>query len=289
MLNEISWGSLGRVFESSEDDWSNEFKLVRVIDVIHNYARGFFELAMILEQMHNGLGAIVRGDTDEKGWLPDIYIIVLDNTAKWCKAFGFRVTESKCRTCIDLLREMSWEHLNAENMEQLARESFELRKALTIECEDERFFRVKSDAITYYEQNQFSKDAQGKLPKMLDNMEEAGKCFALARFTACAFHLMRITEAGLKALTSHYSLQITDRNWANHIRALKDHVKTLADPKEKMQLDNIIGYIEALKIVDRNPMIHIEKDYNPEQAKFLFDGIKNLTDAICALLPSWAP
>jgi hypothetical protein len=39
-----------------------------------------------------------------------------------------------------------------------------------------------------------------KFPNLTEDIQEAGKCYACARYTACVFHLMRVMENGVQRL-----------------------------------------------------------------------------------------
>ena len=49
-------------------------------------------------------------------------------------------------------------------------------------------------------------DAVTKFPEITMDIEEAAKCFALSRFTATVFHLMRVMELGVQKLGDHFGV-----------------------------------------------------------------------------------
>jgi hypothetical protein len=57
---------------------------------------------------------------------------------------------------------------------------------------------------------------------------EAASCYALERYTACIFHLMRVLEYGLASLASALSVTITNPNWHQILKACEDQIKTLS-------------------------------------------------------------
>ena len=53
-----------------------------------------------------------------------------------------------------------------------------------------------------------------KFPNQVGDMFEAGNCYALGRYTACVFHLMRLMEVAVQAFGSKLGVTLaTDLNW----------------------------------------------------------------------------
>ena len=60
----------------------------------------------------------------------------------------------------------------------------------------------------------FGKDVRVAFPSAIIDIEEAGKCLAFERWTACVFHLMRVMETGLHVLGDSLNLPLTtNRSW----------------------------------------------------------------------------
>jgi hypothetical protein len=57
-----------------------------------------------------------------------------------------------------------------------------------------------SDSALFRNEQPFGNAVWNAFPSAIDDSIEAGKCIALERYTAAVFHLMRVLEAGLKAL-----------------------------------------------------------------------------------------
>src|SRR5262249_39536541 len=62
-------------------------------------------------------------------------------------------------------------------------------------------FRISAEDAKYFtDRRLFGEEVATKFVPANQDIEEAGKCLALSRGTATVFHLMRVMEAGLKAL-----------------------------------------------------------------------------------------
>jgi hypothetical protein len=77
----------------------------------------------------------------------------------------------------------------------------EMRTRLIDELMGREFLYVRPEMVGYYDQPMlFGKEVNDRFPLAIDDIEEAGKCLALFRGTACVLHTMRVMEAGLRVL-----------------------------------------------------------------------------------------
>jgi hypothetical protein len=83
------------------------------------------------------------------------------------------------------------------------------------EMENELFFRVPSERAEFYSPNGplFGSRVADAFPSASMDIEEAGKCFALGRFTASVLHSMRILETGLVSLCVALKVPYEEKSW----------------------------------------------------------------------------
>ena len=67
----------------------------------------------------------------------------------------------------------------------------------------------------------FGTEVAARFPRAIVDIEEAGKCFALGRFTACVFHLMRVVEAGLAAISRSLNIVKHSPTWEAYLTVFK--------------------------------------------------------------------
>ena len=119
------------------------------------------------------------------------------------------------------------------------------------------------------------------------DMDEANKCFAFGRYTACVFHLMRIMEVGLIAVGAPLSVDVKD-NWG---RALDKIEKQIEDRNEKFALNQMspteksdwqsnrsffsgaATHFHMVKDAWRNHTMHIVAHYDEDKARDIFNSI----------------
>ena len=75
----------------------------------------------------------------------------------------------------------------------------EIHSSLKRELGLKRLFVIEDRKIELYEQDEplFGAVVQSKFPAASFEIDEAGKCIALGRYTASVFHLMRVLEIGI--------------------------------------------------------------------------------------------
>ena len=95
-------------------------------------------------------------------------------------------------------------------------------------------FMVSADKEPFYDsctQASLSKsDFVTKFPDMIEDLSEAGNCFALERYTACVFHLMRIMEKAVQKFADRIGLSMTsvcDKEWQVILNEMRGQLNSL--------------------------------------------------------------
>ncbi|MGA2270227.1 MAG: hypothetical protein ABSH44_17280 [Bryobacteraceae bacterium] len=155
-----------------------------------------------------------------------------------------------------------------------------LQLAFDVELETRRFFFVPDERAGYYSSDVLPWDrALGKrmeffgpviaaFPSAEDDIREAGNCFALDRPTATVFHLMRVMEAGLKAVSKALGVAYSS-NWGACIADIEKQGQQ-SDPFFK----EAVAYLRSVKNVWRNPTMHIERMYSEPEAERIFQAVQ---------------
>jgi hypothetical protein len=140
------------------------------------------------------------------------------------------------------------------------------------------FFMIPAHKRDYYTHaaTQFGDNVNKKFPGAQNDIESASKCFAFGRYTAVVFHLMRAMELGLRALGNSLNDTRLDpkRNptWDTILRRCDDELKLpLQDRsvewKTKPQFYcDATANLRAVKDAWRNPTMHVEREYDEDQA-----------------------
>lgn len=185
--------------------------------------------------------------------------------------------------------EDSISNINSENYDgRLTFESFnrlaeDLLLRLADELELTKCLVVESGKANFYapETPLFGIDVAARYPSAYQEIEEAGKCLALGRSTACVFHLMRTLEVGIRAIAN--SLKIPDptkpaeKNWGVILKKIKEEIDQRQRWKrraDKNFFEESLASLDSIKNPWRNATMHVEKTYTEEEAENIFYVVK---------------
>lgn len=158
----------------------------------------------------------------------------------------------------------------------------ELKNRLEDEAKEVVFIRLRPEVVRYYEAPKlFGEAVSNRFPQAIDDIEEAGKCLALARGTACVLHTMRILEVGLRALGKALNIPYAP-SWESYLRQISDNIgkkhknKTAKWKKEEKFYRDISGDFLTIKQAWRNPTMHVDRKYSQDEATQIFEAAKLL-------------
>lgn len=149
------------------------------------------------------------------------------------------------------------------------------------------FMRIPNSKLDFYQKSDlFGGNVVVNFPSALLDVEEAGKCFAVGRYTACAFHLLRVVEVGVKAFGTGLGImaQITaaQPSWGDVLRETWKEMKRLNasgdptwTPEKKSFFENVQSDLHIVKTAWRNPTMHVENTYDEERAEDIFNAVKS--------------
>ena len=164
------------------------------------------------------------------------------------------------------------------------------RKEIRSSC----IFSISSDCAKLLdpEADHFGSDFAKRFPSASFDVQEACTCLALARDTACVFHLMRAMEIVLRALHACLGLPDptgSDRNWGNMLAAMKTEMNSrnqnsnggwTGDDRELFT--ELYASFDAVRAAWRNTTMHIERRYGRDEANHLFVVIKEFAKKVAA-------
>lgn len=124
-------------------------------------------------------------------------------------------------------------------------------------------------------------------------LDEAAKCRALSRPTAAVFHLMRILEIGIGALSACLGIpdpvKPAERNWAIILKRIKeDGIEkkwpTAADRMsgEGLLFESLHASLDAVKNPWRNEAMHISGKYTDDEARHIFVAVEGFMKRLSA-------
>lgn len=149
------------------------------------------------------------------------------------------------------------------------------------ETKSRQFFSMTMREALYYEKPREGWEvAIARFPDIVDDVEEASKCFALSRYPAAVFHSVQVSEAGLIELGKFLKVADPKSGWSAVANALNQVVKknrkdmSAFERKNFAFLEQVQGTVEGLKNAWRNKISHAQgklvlmtKEFSPEVAE----------------------
>jgi hypothetical protein len=155
-----------------------------------------------------------------------------------------------------------------------------LKETVYAELQTMLFFQLGDDLRKYFEPpNLFGDKVALKFPSASLDIEEAGKCLALARPTASVFHLMRVMEVGLRAIGKELGIDYAP-SWDAYIGGIQKNINAKHDDKSdewktaEPFYKEMLGNLMTIKIAWRNPTMHIARNYTPDEAEDVLRAVR---------------
>jgi hypothetical protein len=164
-----------------------------------------------------------------------------------------------------------------EEITNTLRRELSLTAVLIIEREHREYFVSRKPL--------FGHDFAEKFKTMgVFELDEAGKCFALGRPTACVFHLMRIMEIGIRALAGCLNIpdpaKPVEKNWGLILKRIKERIDSRwPQPSDRLAGDGLLfeslyASLDAVRNPWRNETMHPASKYTDDEARHLIVAVE---------------
>ncbi len=156
------------------------------------------------------------------------------------------------------------------------------------------FIVPREKAKLYTDPQLFGTTVADHFPSATLDVEEAGKCLALQRGTASVFHLMRVMEAGLKAVASALGIPYAP-SWESYLKQIQTQLELEWKKKprkwrtEEPFFRDVHANLFAVKLAWRNPTMHIVNSYTPDMAEEVFNAVRGFMRHIATKLSDAPP
>lgn len=157
---------------------------------------------------------------------------------------------------------------------------------ITDELESSLLFSIKEDKRHFVENiRSFGDEVAGKFPSAAFDIEEAGKCLAFERYTACVYHLMRVAATAWIAIGERVGYESPKPGWGellNFVDAgLEKARRSYKEASPLFQgniefLSGVSAQMHAVNQAWRQRVAHIERTYSEEEALRIWEATKGL-------------
>jgi len=161
----------------------------------------------------------------------------------------------------------------------------ELTRSIMRELGSRNVFLVPSQRDKYYDRYLIDKkqEISDKCSDIIEDIAESGNCFAVGRYTACVFHLMRVMEKSVqyfgKKIKVNLNKPIQDETWYKILKALKIKIDAMdestqrkRDKKDRYQAT--YAHLDSVRIAWRNRTMHPKNTYTEDEAKTLLSAVE---------------
>jgi hypothetical protein len=165
----------------------------------------------------------------------------------------------------------------------------DLSQRMQDECSLHKFIAlsIQDAAYIFPTQPLFGNDVELKYPSAAFEIDEAGKCYGLSRPTASVFHLMRVMEIGIRAVSRCLGIpdpvRPADRNWGNILKAIKNDLdahggqsptKNWNNPTDRQFFEGAYASLDAVRVAWRNTTMHVENKYTADEAEHIYIAVR---------------
>lgn len=249
-------------------------QLITLWDLMREFDSGyFFSLSRTLERLSTQLANMEHKDIPLPGKFRQF---ALEETAK----IRTRSIPLGLRLSLTYLDRMDV-NLSNEEDETTGRQFAHILTELSMRIMDElkltTVLNVPRERASYYlQKDAFGATVSRCFPSAVNDVEEASTCYALGRYTACVFHLMRTMEAGLQELGTVLGVTFANEKvWQNILDEVNKQIKALAlkHPKRAI-LSRVATNLYNVKLAWRNEVMHPKGAYTEDEALRVHEAVK---------------
>lgn len=228
------------------------------------------------------------GNAGELNVMADV-LTYLRNIKSVLDYFDVPITQRKLQEMLGIPEgDYSFDLLSADLNELVSRLNHELEETLTI-------IVPKSKVHYCKEEHLFGEAVATVFPEQVDDIAEAGKCFAADCNTACVMHLMRVVEVGVKKLARKVRIakgDIEGNTWGGILNKIDKVLATWKEKPKKTPAETkaieaypaISLHLRSIKNVWRDPTMHGNPQYLEPEARMIFDTAKLVMQELARLL-----
>lgn len=259
---------------TSANGWPlRPFQIVSLLEMLKFHAEMFTIVVQNLLSTQS-LAERENGNIDDPE-RKDMFRLSFVHARTQCKELSLQLSAIYLDNCVEVFKK------DISNEEVSTRIDIALDR-ITDEIGLRLFVHIPSHRSEYYADSpQFGDEVATRFAKSTEDIQEAGKCLALGRSTACVFHLMRVTEAAVQYLGKKFNVSLVgQKNWANILdevdKAVKAlPIKTSSQKRKRNRYAESSAHLRMVKDAWRNDVMHPKETYTDEEAERVFRNVKD--------------
>lgn len=155
------------------------------------------------------------------------------------------------------------------------------------ELASDLIFRIAPSKIDYFEKDDlFGSEVTSSFPSAVEDVRNAGTCFAVEQWDASVFHLMRVLERGLRVLATKFTIPFQNTTWHTVIEQIEKSVRKMdssfgPDWKEQQKFySQAASQFMFLKDAWRNHIMHLGDVYDEGKALSVLTHVRMVMRAL---------
>ena len=160
------------------------------------------------------------------------------------------------------------------------------------ELKNVMFLRINPGMVEYYNsKNLFGIDDTKINDLIIEDIGESLKCFALNRYTACVFHLMRVMEQVVQIFGKKLRIKIDPKHetWYQilvHVNKAIEKLpdKTTKQKEKKLKYKAASAHLDNVRIAWRNEVMHPKQTYTKEEAEDVINSVRIFVNDLAVIL-----
>jgi HEPN domain-containing protein len=264
------------------------YRLVMLLELLELKAEPFWRLSCLIGQM------VVRLETS----LPPLEQVVngLGELQREVQRLGLRSADAQLNRIRDLFFGDKREPSLATLGPKLHPLVLDLHLRILDELADTFFISIPSENVNYYNPAQplFGQIVLDTFPNAAEDIDEGGKCYALGRYTAVIFHLMRALEISLHALANKLGATVTNKHgdflpWGVLLANIGEKIDQMPRGDEKADWSEAHALLHHVNQAWRTGTMHPKQTYTQEQAEDIIDAVKSFMRRLAPLVAVSSP
>lgn len=281
----------GRGQAAASPFWAGAFRLVSLKELFVHFSEDEFQFGPFANVAYllGRLDAPVPGVSESD--LIQIQVL-LNISLERMEHFGFRVSASSTR---DLIAILDGTHPSSNLHDYI----LIWRAGLMKELEATLFLPVEYSVARFYrEPRRDWEEVISRFPEAIDDIEEAGKLYALGRYPASVYHSMQIIEFGLLELGRFMKVNDPKSGFTAVSNALEQLLKkpygqlSDFDKQHRSFFEQINFTVQSVKNACRNKISHAEgravlmtSDFSPHIAMEIYTATRGFMRRLATELP----
>ncbi len=259
--------------------WENH-TIVSLWVMLKFYAHDFIYQIRTIDLLSNVKATNDRGKINLFSWAKKEIYPLKESLEK----YGLSLSVITANKIIDLLK------TNIKEETLLQTLLHELIGRVHDELSSRHIFLLDSEHVKLYDTLFLGNEVIDTFPDSIDDIAEAGRCYALGRYTASVFHLMRIMEKTVQYYANKLGIGETitcDSEWQKILNLIRGRINTQhpnSKDQERIKHESMINHFETIKIAWRNPTMHPKATYTEEEARALITEVEILLKDMVKIL-----